>query len=184
MVQVLALAVSGQPLLWLTTEQAILAQVTGKILYGWGEENLVFLGGTRADGRRSRVEVAPIVVLAGADMARFAATVLPLTNPYLFGRDRYTCAYCGGVFPRQALSRDHVIPRVQGGLDVWGNVLTACRPCNGRKGGRRPEEAGMLPLFVPYAPVQAEGLLLQGRRILASQMAFLKARIPRTSRVH
>ena len=36
--------------------------------------------------------------------------------------------------------------------DTWMNCITACRPCNGRKGGRLPEEAHMSLLYLPYTP--------------------------------
>lgn len=183
MVRILALNIAGQPHRWLSPEQAITAKVRGKIVYGWGDEDLVFHGGLSRAGIRSSIRVEPIVVLTGSELAKYASDILPLTNPYLFRRDRHTCAYCGGVFGKRELTRDHVVPRVQGGPDTWTNVLTACAPCNLRKGGRRPEEAGMLPLFVPYAPVLAEGFILAGRQILASQMDFLKARLPRHSRI-
>ena len=47
---------------------------------------------------------------------------------------------------------DHVIPRSQGGLTLWENVVTACRDCNHTKGGRTPEQANMLLLGRPRQP--------------------------------
>jgi 5-methylcytosine-specific restriction endonuclease McrA len=47
---------------------------------------------------------------------------------------------------------DHVVPRSQGGLTTWENVVTACRECNHRKGGRTPEQANMLLLATPRQP--------------------------------
>ena len=55
----------------------------------------------------------------------------------LFARDDYRCVYCGEVFPPEALSVDHVQPRVRGGDNSGGNVVTACGGCNTRKGHRR-----------------------------------------------
>jgi hypothetical protein len=40
------------------------------------------------------------------------------------------CAYCGD----HADTLDHVVPRSAGGLTVAGNLIPACRACNGRKG--------------------------------------------------
>lgn len=181
--QILALTVSAQPHSWLSPEEAIHAKVGGKILYGFGDHELVFRGGVNRAGVQSTVSVEPIVVLAGSELAKFASGRLPLTNDILFGRDRYLCAYCGQRFARRDLTRDHVIPRVQGGPDVFTNCLSACRACNSRKGGRTPEQAGMLPLFVPYVPVRAEGILLEGRNILACQMEILQAQLPKHSRL-
>ena len=82
------------------------------------------------------------------------------------------------------LCRDHVVPRAQGGKDVWANVVTACRACNQRKGVRRPEQTrNMQLLFVPYAPCLWEHFILSARGILADQMDFLAARLPRHSRI-
>ena len=45
--------------------------------------------------------------------------------------------YCGEVFPPEALTVDHVQPRVRGGDRSAGNLVTACSGCNVRKGHRR-----------------------------------------------
>jgi hypothetical protein len=37
--------------------------------------------------------------------------------------------------------------------------------------------------YVPYAPNHAEALILEGRNILACQMSYLKAFLPKHSRV-
>ena len=58
----------------------------------------------------------------------------------LFLRDRFRCVYCG---VGSDLTFDHVVPRAQGGRTTWENVATACAPCNLRKGGRTPLQAGM-----------------------------------------
>lgn len=58
----------------------------------------------------------------------------------LFLRDYFRCQYCGS---RENLTFDHIIPRRLGGVTSWQNVATACAPCNLRKGGRTPKEAGM-----------------------------------------
>lgn len=79
-----------------------------------------------------------------------------VTNTFLFARDDYTCQYCGrhrrGLRGRQFLTRDHVIPISQGGGNLWANVVTACSPCNNRKGNRTPVQAGMPLLSLPGEP--------------------------------
>lgn len=55
----------------------------------------------------------------------------------MFARDNFRCVYCGGEFPAEALSVDHVQPRVRGGDQSEGNLVTACGACNTRKGHRR-----------------------------------------------
>ena len=44
-----------------------------------------------------------------------------------------TCVYCGAT---DALSLDHLIPRLRGGEDEANNLVTACRSCNSSKGSR------------------------------------------------
>ena len=73
-----------------------------------------------------------------------------LTRHEVFRRDGYMCQYCR----RQTkdLTLDHVVPRRKGGKHVWENVVGACIPCNNRKAGRTPEEAGMKLVRQPFAP--------------------------------
>ena len=52
----------------------------------------------------------------------------------IFERDGWRCAYCAGVFPPEQLSLDHVQPRMRGGDNSPGNLVTACKACNTRKG--------------------------------------------------
>ena len=58
----------------------------------------------------------------------------------VYERDGWACRYCGAS---QALSLDHVIPPRLGGNHEPGNLVTACRSCNSRKGSRTPAQAGM-----------------------------------------
>ena len=67
----------------------------------------------------------------------------------LFLRDRFQCQYCGTT---RDLTFDHVVPRAQGGRTTWENVATACAPCNLRKGGRTPHQAGMQLHIAPIRP--------------------------------
>ena len=61
--------------------------------------------------------------------------------------------------------------------------MTACKPCNHAKGARRPEEAGLSLLAVPYVPNRAEYLVLSNRRILADQIDFLRKRFRNEGRL-
>jgi 5-methylcytosine-specific restriction endonuclease McrA len=67
-------------------------------------------------------------------------------------RDHFTCQYCGRQLAMKELNYDHVVPRIQGGKTVWENIVTSCYPCNDRKAGRTPEQAGMRLLKQPYRP--------------------------------
>ena len=64
----------------------------------------------------------------------------------IFARDEHRCVYCGLVQEPDALSVDHVQPRMRGGDGSYGNVVTACRGCNTRKGGHS------LPRFLAENP--------------------------------
>ena len=66
----------------------------------------------------------------------------------LFLRDRFTCQYCGS---EENLTFDHVTPRRLGGKTTWENIASACAPCNMKKGGRTPKQAGM-KLVSPIRP--------------------------------
>ncbi|MDY7018814.1 MAG: HNH endonuclease [Chloroflexota bacterium] len=73
-----------------------------------------------------------------------------LTKLEVFNRDHYICQYCG--WQMEELTLDHVIPRRRGGEYTWENVVSACIPCNRRKGGHTPSEAGMKLLRSPRIP--------------------------------
>jgi 5-methylcytosine-specific restriction endonuclease McrA len=77
---------------------------------------------------------------------------LPCSRRGVIARDRDVCQYCGTQPGRSHLTVDHVLPRSRGGATSWENVVTACRDCNHRKGGRTPEEANMVLLSVPRQP--------------------------------
>lgn len=74
--------------------------------------------------------------------------VVPFNKRGVLRRDNFTCAYCGG----KANTVDHVLPRWKGNALTWENAVAACQPCNGKKGGRSPREAGMKLLFTPRIP--------------------------------
>ena len=67
-------------------------------------------------------------------------------------RDDFTCQYCETKLPMSSLNFDHVLPRSRGGKTEWGNIVTACYPCNTKKRNRTPDEAGMALLTHPTRP--------------------------------
>jgi 5-methylcytosine-specific restriction endonuclease McrA len=73
-----------------------------------------------------------------------------LSRREVFARDSHTCQYCG----RQGgdMTLDHVVPRHRGGGHTWENLVTACKACNHRKGGRLPDEARVRLLRQPFEP--------------------------------
>jgi len=74
------------------------------------------------------------------------------TRRNIFYRDKSHCQYCGKVFAQRDLNLDHVVPLSRGGRSEWTNVVTACVPCNSRKGNRLPDEAGMRLVRQPRRP--------------------------------
>jgi 5-methylcytosine-specific restriction endonuclease McrA len=71
----------------------------------------------------------------------------------VFLRDRFSCQYCGD---RSDLTFDHLVPRSKGGHTTWENVVTACAPCNLKKGGHLPNEVSMWPEQRPVRPTVHE----------------------------
>ena len=58
------------------------------------------------------------------------------------------------------MTLDHLLPRSRGGETTGENVVTACRTCNMRKGGRTPDEAHMILRRRPGRPHYLAFLLL------------------------
>lgn len=75
---------------------------------------------------------------------------LRLSRKEIYTRDNHECQYCGRT--SRDLTLDHVIPQCKGGQNTWDNLVTACRSCNLKKGGRNPKEAGMKLLRAPFEP--------------------------------
>lgn len=84
-----------------------------------------------------------------------------LTRREIFNRDNYTCQYCGAV--GGDLTVDHVIPRSRGGQHTWENLVSACKPCNHRKGGKTLSEAKMTLRQQPYEPTAGLYYTIQRR---------------------
>jgi 5-methylcytosine-specific restriction endonuclease McrA len=74
----------------------------------------------------------------------------------VFLRDSFSCQYCEARRVTQELTFDHVVPRARGGRTSWENVVTACGPCNLRKGSKMPRECGMIPRLEPRRPTSFE----------------------------
>ncbi|MEH6460233.1 HNH endonuclease [Chitinimonas sp. JJ19] len=186
MKQVLTLDIAGRPYAWLNPEEAVTYYAKNKVAWELGRARAVFRGGYNHHGARSRIEVAPIIAIAGSEiMASMAWDQLVLSdrdNTLLFKRDQNTCGYCGRRLARRYLTRDHILARSRGGKDTWTNCVTACRDCNQAKGARMVEDFRPL-IYVPYAPCRFEHFLLSGRNVLADQHAYLRAKLPKHSRL-
>lgn len=186
--QVLRTDVGGMPLEWIDYREAVRLYHNQQVAYDCGATLYTLYGGFNALRRqRSQIEVSSIIATRGTGRnVAFVrdAYVPPLKNRTLFKRDANLCLYCALQFSTRDLTRDHITPLSQGGLDTWTNVATACRRCNNHKGGCTPEQAGMQLVAVPFTPTYAEYIYLKGRRVLADQMQYLLAHIPRSSPLH
>ena len=182
-VKVLKLSAQGLPQSWISLEEAVLHYASDNVRWELGAEVAVFHGGHNAiTGLQSRIAVNSIIGTAGVPRINPFALRSGLTNTKLFARDRCVCAYCGRQFHDSDLTREHIVPVSVGGQHTWMNLVTACRACNHRKGPRTPEQARMPLLYAPYVPSLWEDFILRNRRILADQMEFLVAHVPRNSR--
>lgn len=97
-----------------------------------------------------RIRVPRIILLLFFD--RLPNKEVKFTRHNVFERDKNTCQYCGRKFDRKDLNIDHVVPRQQGGLTTWTNVVCSCVACNRRKGCRTPEEARLRLIRKPKKP--------------------------------
>ena len=162
--QVLRTDASGMPLEWLGYQEVAKLYHLGAIAYVCGAPIFSLHGGVNAKtGRPSIIEVNSIIATYNQHQ-RSQSYSPPLSNQALFRRDNNLCLYCG--------------------MNVWSNVVTACKRCNNHKAGRTPEQANMQLLAIPFTPTHAEYVYLQGKRVLSDQMEFLKAHFPRKSPLH
>ncbi len=185
--QVLRTDAAGMPLEWINFRAAVHLIYSDLVAYTCGSPIYKVHGGINAhSGKPSVIEVNSIIATIGHSNCRRREKhyTPPLNNLTLFRRDAHHCLYCGNRYSSDMLSRDHVTPTSDGGQDNWNNVVTSCKRCNHHKDNRTPEEARMPLLAIPFTPTHAEYVYLQGRLILADQMAFLKTHFPRKSLLH
>jgi 5-methylcytosine-specific restriction endonuclease McrA len=97
-----------------------------------------------------RIRIPRVIQLVHYD--RVPHREVRFTRRNIFYRDRNRCQYCGKVYVQRDLNLDHVAPLSRGGRSEWVNVVTACVPCNSKKGNRLPEEAGMRLIRPPRKP--------------------------------
>lgn len=182
-IRVLALNTAGLPISWLSLEDACEQYAKGHVVYDLGDVASVFRGGYQRDGVRSEIEINSIIAVNSHRNAFHNNALVPQrSSDMLYRRDHNICAYCGDYFPDRLLTRDHIHPQSRGGDNSWTNLVSCCFSCNNRKGDRTPEEAHMHLLYVPYKPCLYERFILKQRNILADQMEYLKAKLPKTSR--
>lgn len=89
---------------------------------------------------------APSVIRVN-EYANIPYRKVPLTKQNVFKRDNYECVYCGS---KENLTLDHVKPQSKGGKDTWENLVTACKPCNAKKGDKIIELPDNLKIYRPH----------------------------------
>jgi len=183
-IRILRINTAGIPVDWLSWQEAVCLHARELVSWTYGEEVMEVRGGySRLTGEQTVLKLNCIMACKGKVYDKIRKEP-PLTNSALFRRDQNVCLYCGSSFLARDLSRDHVIPISRGGLDVWTNVVTACKRCNAHKGNLRLEDCSMELLALPYRPNHAEYLALShSGRILGDQMAFLRKQFSKNSRL-
>jgi len=88
----------------------------------------------------------PAVIMLRDFLRRSTTPRFSKGNVYL--RDMYHCQYCNTKVSNKSATMDHVLPVSKGGKTRWDNIVTACAPCNGRKG----DSMSMRPFYKPYQP--------------------------------
>jgi 5-methylcytosine-specific restriction endonuclease McrA len=120
---------------------------------------------------RFSIAVPRIIRLLAYD--RLPQTEVKLNRRNIYARDRNRCQYCGKKFSTSELSLDHVVPRSRGGDSVWENVVTACAPCNHKKGDRTLEESGLTLRRLPRPPQPVLFIKLAAPRLPSGWKPYL-----------
>lgn len=112
----------------------------------WGRACEYYQQKQRPISRHSTADELVAAILAGeAPIRPKPAAITEAQRLRIYKRDGLICRYCRldlNGLPKQRCI-DHVIPFIQDGLNEDDNLATSCKPCNARKGGRTPEQAGM-----------------------------------------
>ena len=101
--------------------------------------------------------VIPSVIRLHRYILRPVRPAISFTKKNILKRDGYTCMYCGRN-GGERMTIDHIVPKSLGGRTIWENVVSACRPCNLKKGNKSLNETGMRLLHKPFRPRSASVL--------------------------
>lgn len=180
---ILRLNTAGQPVEWLTWQDAVCLYSRELIRWSLGDPIFKIRGGySRWHGHRTIIELPGILACGGRRLYQIRNNPA-LTNPSLFERDNHQCLYCGKYLRKKLLTRDHILPTSRGGKDDWMNVVTSCKRCNQFKSNRLLEELNMSLIALPYRPNPAEYLaLVNSQRILPEQANYLSSQFSENCR--
>ena len=140
------------------------------VLVDRGKAEVLELG-DRAIRTASRFLPRPSVIKLSY-MVKRPRPQVRLSRREIFMRDDYQCQYCGSRV--RELTLDHVVPKHKGGGHSWDNLVSACRPCNHRKGGKTLEEARMRLHRPPKRPQPSQYFLWVQRLNGQASSAWLK----------
>ncbi len=73
------------------------------------------------------------VVAPTQDARRYASHTVRMNT---LNRDGFKCRYCGVSVTNDTANMDHVVPWKKGGKTRSRNLVTACKPCNKKKGNK------------------------------------------------
>ncbi len=122
---------------------------------------------------RYALRIPTVVILRFFD--RIPKQEAKFSRQSVLERDDHTCQYCGRDYHDHELTLDHVIPRDQGGLTTWENIVTCCIYCNSEKANRMPHQAGMSLRARPHRPKEKPlSLRLSERLTSADWKHFVK----------
>jgi 5-methylcytosine-specific restriction endonuclease McrA len=142
----LVLNASYEPLQIVTWQKAIQLLFQGKV-------EVVEESSTEVHSVKITIKVPAVLRLLEYVPLKRKKQVVKFSRINVFIRDQFCCQYCGKNFVKSQLTLDHVIPVVQGGGKNWENIVTACKPCNQKKGGRTPNQAKMNLVRSPFRPI-------------------------------
>lgn len=150
----LVLNASFEPLHIVSWQRAIQLLFQGKVEVVEDSDNQI-------RSVRFTMKIPAVLRLLSYVTVKHRKQVLRFSRANVMLRDNFTCQYCNKKFSKQNLTMDHVVPVVQGGGKSWENIVTSCKPCNQKKGGRTPRQAGMKlirpavkPKWLPMTHVQ------------------------------
>ncbi len=109
----------------------------------------------------------PRVIVVRNAWTKRRRQAVPFSRRNIAVRDNSECQYtgrweenggsrywvpCGEILHTHQYTLDHVIPRSQGGVSSWTNLVLACVACNKAKAGRTPQQARMQLRSKPTEP--------------------------------
>jgi 5-methylcytosine-specific restriction endonuclease McrA len=97
-----------------------------------------------------RIAIPEVIALKLYD--RLPTSEIKFTRRNIYEHYSYRCCYCGKKFGSTDLNLEHVIPKSRGGKTCWDNIVTACVPCNLKKGNKLLIETSMKLLIKPTKP--------------------------------